>query len=264
MSLATARRRVTRTLDTLGLYAPLARGRERLRVARMEEPPLGSDGLPFPPARLRVLVDWDSTADEFIANGRSAVEMIERTVADGGVEIDSLGAILDFGCGCGRVARHFRTFPGDLHGCDYNPKLVAWCQEALPFMEARTNALDPPSPYEDQSFDLIYAISILTHLTEPIAHAWVDDWFRILKPGGLLLATTHGGAFEDYLTDEERVCFERGDMVVQQPKVVGMNACAAYHPRPYVTERLLRRFEVVSPGEARFLGQDIYLARRPA
>ena len=71
--------------------------------------------------------------------------------------IEQFGSMLDFGCGCGRMIRHWHDLPRRrLHGCDYNPLLVAWCSEHLPFAEFRGNALEPPLPYEDDQFDLVY------------------------------------------------------------------------------------------------------------
>lgn len=265
-----ARRRLGSALDVVGMHAPLARLHERWRAARATpSPELGPDGLPFPPASLRVLVDWHGTPEDFIARGSEGAETIRAAAAEAGVELDGLGSILDFGCGCGRIARHWARLTGpELHGCDYNRELVDWCAASLPFMQARVNALEPPSPYPDDSFDLVYAISVLTHLTLPVAHDWIADFRRILRPGGLLLVTTHGDSFQRHLlTDAERERYASGEPVVQRPRAAGMNACAAYHPPSFVSNQLLREFEVVkSPelaGGSRFLDQDLFLARAP-
>src|SRR3712207_8856820 len=55
------------------------------------------------------------------------------------------------------------------------------------FRSVRLNQAEPPAPYPDDRFELVYAISILTHLTEPAAHAWVADFARVLRPGGALI-----------------------------------------------------------------------------
>ena len=46
-------------------------------------------------------------------------------------------------------------------------------------------------PHPDEYFDLVYAISVFTHVTDEWAD-WVLELRRILKPGGLLLATFIG------------------------------------------------------------------------
>jgi SAM-dependent methyltransferase len=193
--------------------------------------------------------------------------MIRQTVAVAGVELEELGSILDFGCGCGRVARHWAGLSGpELHGCDLNGELVDWCRANLPFMEFRRNAAKPPAPYDGDGFDLVYAISILTHLTEAAAEAWIAEFTRLLRPGGLLLVTTHGDTFRERLTEGERARYDAGEAVVQRGGMEGANACAAYHPPAHVRDRLLRGFEVLSsPPAAPAAGfpQDVYLARLP-
>jgi hypothetical protein len=57
-----------------------------------------------------------------------------------------------------------------LYGCDYDPKLVEWCLRNLPFMEAAVNDLEQPLRYEAEQFDLVYALSVFTHKSEPLEH----------------------------------------------------------------------------------------------
>jgi ubiquinone/menaquinone biosynthesis C-methylase UbiE len=212
-------------------------------------------------------VDGHGDADGFMSDSAHAAHMIRDTLAGAGVRLEELGSVLDFGCGCGRVARNWAGLSGpELHGCDYNPQLVEWCRDNLPFMRVRVNAPAPPSPYDDDSFDLVYAISILTHLTEPQALAWMADLRRILKPGGLLLLTLHGDAFTKRLGADERERYERGEVVVQRSGTAGMNVCAAYHPASYVTGTLLAGLELAAhrTGRRGSFPQDAWLARRPA
>ena len=100
------------------------------------------------------------------------------------------------------------------------------------------------SRYGDETFDLIYAISVFTHLTEELGRAWIAELRRLLRPGGLLMFTVHGRACLPYLTRRERAGYERGELIVQFAEAAGANICAAYHPEPYV-ERLTSDFEVL-------------------
>ena len=259
------RRRLAAALDSAGLLPPLIRLRERWIARRAPERPTSDDGLPIPPARLRVLVDGHADPDGFLEDSAAGAAMIREGVAAAGVAMDDLGAILDFGCGCGRTARHWARLSGpEVHGCDYNPELVAWCVENLPFMSVRTNELEPPAPYEDESFDLVYAISILTHMTEPLARAWIADLRRIVRPGGLLLVTTLGDGYRDRLTPGELERYDRGQPVVQRAGVEGTNMCAAYYPAEYVRGRLLDGFETVGDLAGVEFPQDVHVARKPA
>jgi SAM-dependent methyltransferase len=246
---------------------PVARLREEIIAMRAPEPAdPAPGGIPLPPARLRVLVDGHGSPDGFLRGGTENAEMIRTIVGAAGVDLDSLEAILDFGCGCGRVARHWAGLDGtEVHGSDYNPRLVEWCQRNLPFVQARTNELEPPTAYPDARFDLVYAISILTHLTEPLAMRWMAEWRRILRPGALLLFTTHGDCYRETLGRRQRERYDAGEMTVVSARIEGTNACSAHHPYEFVTKRLLDGFELLSFSPAarppRFR-QDVYLARR--
>jgi SAM-dependent methyltransferase len=96
--------------------------------------------------------------------------------------------VLDFGCGCGRMTRYL---PG-VSGCDVNPDLVTWCQKNLSGATTRLNGKKPPLPYDDETFDLIFSLSIFSHLPESLLGRWLHDLWRVLTPGGILILTTHG------------------------------------------------------------------------
>ena len=102
--------------------------------------------------------------------------------------------LLDFGCGCGRLLR-FLVGHGDLlelHGTDVNPEHVEWCREFLAPIRFTTNDLRPPLSHPDGRFDGIWSLSVFTHLDEEASAAWRNELARMLAPGGILIATTHG------------------------------------------------------------------------
>jgi SAM-dependent methyltransferase len=177
--------------------------------------------------------------------------------------------MLDFGVGCGRVARHWAGLDVDVHGCDYNGELVEWCRRNLPHVTARSNGLDPPLPYDDERFDLVYALSVFTHLTESRQRSWMAELRRVTRPGGLVLFTTHGPSFRfsdpAWPPPEIRERLAGGELVVILPEHAGRNACTAIHPRAWVEEHMLAGFELLEyceNGAAMNGGQDLYLARR--
>jgi SAM-dependent methyltransferase len=110
-----------------------------------------------------------------------------------------------------------------------NGDAIAWCRAKLPFGRFETNGLEPPLAFADESFDLVYALSVFTHLTVPLQQAWLRELRRVLRPGGLLLLTTHGNAYRHRLSDEERARFEAGAVVVRWEDAAGTNLCSAYH-----------------------------------
>jgi len=233
------KRRILRLLQRLGLIGPAFRTYERL-VALGPQHVTPTDGMPLPPRRLMVRVAGTADADWFLRGGRAGYDAIAAHVP-----LAELGSVLDFGCGCGRVTRYFREHEGDVAGSDVSRDAVAWCRSNLPFARFEVNGLAPPLAFDDASFDLVYALSVFTHLTADLQLAWRDELCRVLRPGGRLLVTTHGSSYLPRLDEDERARFERGELVVRWGDVVGSNLCSAYHPERYLRETFADGFTFV-------------------
>jgi SAM-dependent methyltransferase len=251
-----------------------ARDRQRARRAARQTPSrLAPDGLPIPPAELIVQVIGMPSEELFLTSGANAHQIITETLARHSIDVERLTRLLDFGVGCGRIARHWTGIETEVHGCDYNPALVAWCQENLRHVKATRNRLDPPLPYEDGSFDFIYALSVFTHLTESQQHAWIAELRRVVRIGGTVLFTTHGPTFPHqdptFRTPEVAARLECGELLVIDPDHAGSNRCGTLHPRSWVERNMLNGFELLEYaerggeiGSEMNGGQDIYLVRR--
>ena len=86
---------------------------------------VSEDGTAVPPARLRMAVAGSAEIAVFLESGRLAADSIRHSLQKNGVNISDIRAILDFGCGCGRVLRFWRDLAGvELHGTDYNRELA--------------------------------------------------------------------------------------------------------------------------------------------
>jgi SAM-dependent methyltransferase len=225
--------------------------------------------LPLPPAKLRVLVCGSADPEYFLDAGRRHAELFQTMVTRAGVDPSDWTAVLDFGVGCGRVARWWAGVPGPaIYGCDPNPELAHWTRAHLPFVNAAVSEQDPPLPYADDSFDFVYALSIFTHLGERHSLPWMAELRRIIKPGGLLLLTVAGEAYRDRLERDEGTRYDRGEEVVQFDTARGTNLCIAYHSPAYMEHKVLVGFELVDTlpasqsGDAR-MPQDCYLVRVP-
>ena len=70
-------------------------------------------------------------------------------------------------------------------GSDLSGGAIDWCRGNLPFARFETNGLSPPLAFADASFDLAYALSVLTHLPEAIQHEWMDELRRVVLPARL-------------------------------------------------------------------------------
>jgi SAM-dependent methyltransferase len=263
------KRTVLDAFDRLRLARPAVRLYELALAARAQlgrRTPREPDGLPLPPARLRAQVGpLHADPDFFLASGRHNVELVRELLREQGSSFEQLEASLDWGCGCGRVLRHWANIPTGVHGCDIDPKMVAWCEEHLPFAHVKVNALVPPLPYDDDSFDLVYAFSVMTHLPEDLQHAWVGDVKRVLKPGGFFLFSTLGEyyASRNRLTSAERASFDAGNLVVLYGRSAGTSLCSAYHPPDYVRQELAEELDHVSFRAAADDGRhDVHVLRK--
>ena len=135
-----------------------------------------ADGLSIPHAALRFMVAGTTNLDWFLEGGKKGARFVVDIMARQGKNLDQVGKLLDFGCGCGRVIRHLKGCGAqEIHGCDCNAKAIDWCQRFLDFATFKVNCLEPPLPYPDRMFGLIYAYSIFTHLPEPLQMRWMDE-----------------------------------------------------------------------------------------
>lgn len=179
--------------------------------------------------------------------------------------------ILEWGCGPARVIRHLPAHfsePETLFGADYNPESIAWASEHVPGVSFYKNGLEPPLAYEDGSFDFIYALSVFTHLSMEVGQQWMAELRRLLKPGGVLLFSTHGDTVAEFLLPAEREQYEREGYCVRDKVPEGKKMFSAWHHADYIrSEWLAADWELLEhglPGRYRFIHtQDAWLVRKP-
>jgi SAM-dependent methyltransferase len=155
---------------------------------------------PLPTPDLRERVGPQVDADEYVDKGRYSRDSILAALPAG---YSFQGRrVLDFGCGAGRTLRSFldEAKLGEFWGSDIHGPSIQWVQANLcPPMQAVHHAPVPPLPFDDESFDLVYALSVFTHITDDWS-AWLLELRRILRPDGLLFATFHGATEFDHAT----------------------------------------------------------------
>jgi SAM-dependent methyltransferase len=163
-------------------------------VGVVQDAALAALAAPVPPVKLRRNVA-DPDAEAFLWTGFvDLVQIIScfetHHARDSGEPFD----VLDFGCGCGRLLRFFQPVAAHWRACgaDANPELVSWCRARLPSATVVRNAVDGELEFPSGRFDLIYCLSVFTHLPEDKASFWLKELARLLRPGGILVATIHG------------------------------------------------------------------------
>ncbi len=112
--------------------------------------------------------------------------------------------VMDFGCGAGRTLKHFlpEAATTELWGVDIDAVSIDLLRETVcPPLRVLQSGYMPPLPLEDESFDLIWSISVFTHLTDN-SLPWLCELHRLLRPGGLLIATYMGRWTSELLAGE--------------------------------------------------------------
>ncbi len=145
-------------------------------------------------------VQGSSTAAISAVAGFNAYKTIEEIFSRAGLDFATRPAILDWGCGHGRVTGHFIDAWPDARICgtDIDSENIAWCCEHMGAERFTIAALWPPLSYTDATFDGVFGISVLTHLTAQAQAAWLGELARVLRPGGIALLTFQGAAHAAY------------------------------------------------------------------
>ena len=210
------------------------------------------DSLPIPPSYLRVLVVGTKNLDHFFREGESRVFLMKKLLKTHGFHLNTQKAILDFGCGCGRVLRFLKGYNVPLYGCDYNPTLIHWCSgnlSSIAYFE-KTD-LTPPLPYKDNQFSLVLVLSVFTHLPEDIQKLWIKEFSRLVSSGNHLILTYHGRAFYFTLNNNEKEKLYETGIVVRDEEGSGSNLCAVFHTLEWLQNHFSDYFAIIDKREGK-------------
>jgi ubiquinone/menaquinone biosynthesis C-methylase UbiE len=176
--------------------------------------------------------------------------------------------ILEWGCGPARIIRHLPRLLNDsceIYGSDYNSKTIEWCRGNIQGIKFSKNNLQPPLEYDSNFFDVIYATSVFTHLSEDMHYAWFEELKRVCKKDGIIFLTTHGDNCKPKLSEEELKIFEQGKLVVRGNVKEGHRTFAAYQPTQFMQE-LFKDVEVLEhvtrEPEGNYIPQDVWIVRK--
>jgi len=174
---------------SLGCALPVEDWIHLNRIAVFEDSTLRQYVSPFPPQTLMQNTTGLTSESDFASHGADFWVALSQASPK---PLNKFSSILDFGCGCGRLARMFKGHPGHIAGCDIDHRHVEWCSAALGYMETKLSSVRPPIPFSDREFEAVISISIFTHLNEISQDQFLQELARVCRPDGLLFLTIHG------------------------------------------------------------------------
>ena len=141
-----------------------------------------------------------SSGEQALREAMGFYQDIKHHAAQLRTPVGTSTVLVDFGAGWGRLLRFFmKDIPSSqLIGLDVDPLMVDWCKRTN--IAAHSTLVDalPPAPLPDACADIITAYSVFSHLSEKAATAWMQEFARILRPGGIVVATTQARGFIDF------------------------------------------------------------------
>lgn len=178
----------------------------------------------------QVAAHWNRRASHFDEDfGHSIRTAAERAAWDRILDLVLAGRaapldVLDVGCGTGFLSFELAARGHRVVGVDFAPAMIAEARRkaaegavSIPFEEADAEQL----PFSPDRFDVVMSRHLLWTLAHP--EAAIDEWRRVLRPGGRLVvvdsqldpdaappATENARASQEYATIGDRLPFLGG------------------------------------------------------
>jgi SAM-dependent methyltransferase len=264
--------------------SPLLFGATRwmLFTLRRSLPPLTIAGLP---GRLhpndfmtgRLLPGGPAAYADYVEHSRRHFDILTDCLHRAGRAWHELAAVIDFACGYGRVTRWLPTVmpAARVTACDIQKEAVAWCAAEY---GVRPLLADPELVATAFArYDLLFAISLVTHLSERRLTRLFSVLNDIIKPNGVVIFSSHGRtsarnatAIKEYL-DPARIIVDLekdGIVFIPYPHSRDKDIGDTFVTKEYI-ERMMARhapmLSLVFCEEATFWDmQDCYVFKREA
>jgi SAM-dependent methyltransferase len=99
---------------------------------------------------------------------------------------------LDLGCGAGQFTAELVRAGATALGADVAEAALSRARSRHPAIDFRLVPIAGPLPFEDCSFELVWASEVIEHVADTAR--WLSEVIRVTAPGGRLLLTTptHG------------------------------------------------------------------------
>ncbi len=159
--------------------------------------------------RINCIIDERDDIFRFFANHEIAKNPVREYLSDGWRTLSELmllletvdrplskfANVLEFAAGYGRFTRHLTAaLPGKITCADVMPGSVDFLREQFG-VAGFESSHDPEKVAFPEKYDLVFVLSLFTHLPIPMWVPWLRALHRTTKPGGLLVISVHNEEF---------------------------------------------------------------------
>ncbi|MEO6413737.1 MAG: class I SAM-dependent methyltransferase [Pedococcus sp.] len=132
------------------------------------------------------------TPEEFFATGKAQVDEYLNVLDLLGVELPQRSRALDFGCGAGRLTQALSAHFAHADGVDIAESMVTLANTFTTTPEKVAFHLNEAADlrlFADDSFDYLISIVVLQHMNNELKSAYLTEFIRVLRPGGVAMFT---------------------------------------------------------------------------
>ncbi|MEC7584318.1 MAG: methyltransferase domain-containing protein [Planctomycetota bacterium] len=197
--------------------------------------------------------EWD--LDEFLATGQGMLQWLQAHLQ--GLRVaPTAGRALDFGCGYGRLTQALAGYFPEVVGVDIAESMLEGAR-AIDRSGGKCqfvhNTEADLSCFEDASFDFVMTTLVLQHMQPRYSMAYVREFLRVLRPGGVLFFQVPSGP----LVRAEDAPAGSATAALEPLPAPGLRACVNLQPG---IVRLSRSWWSWFSAEIHNVGADVWRA----
>ena len=136
---------------------------------------------------------WSSPLRDYLADGWRTLAELVLLLERAGRSLSGCGQVLEFASGHGRFTRHLvkALGPQRVTVSDVVPGAVAFSTASFG-VQGFVSTADPAALRWPGRYDLVFVLSLFSHLPRATWGAWLNRLWDAVAPGGALVFTTHG------------------------------------------------------------------------
>jgi SAM-dependent methyltransferase len=178
--------------------------------------------------------------------------------------------ILEWGCGVARIVRHIPDLIDKnsiVFGIDINEEMINWNLANIPNVNFKKNDYYPPALFDNDEFNVVFALSVFTHIEVKFQSKWLAEIHRIISDDGIFLFTTHGKKYEINLDEKGKEVLDNQGALTIDYKQKGhrmMSSYNSYESFKILVEDYFEILEYYSGAEypEKVGGQDLWIVRK--